>query len=206
MGKPLLLAVLFASSSAGLAHAQSGPDRDELTATMRVLAPEASDADSIYRRIPPPRSKKPAVGDDAPARDLASPGAHGGDSGSAGDPGGALDPGTVADPGTPIDPPLPPDPVIPAAPDPRDAPGDFGHGVADDARNHGEDARRHEHQQPHHDDKPPKEDKPPRHEPRDREPPRDRQPRDPPRDHRPPGHEPRDPPRGPGDKPRKPRE
>src|SRR5690242_511355 len=156
MGKQLFLAVLFASSIPGLAHAQSGPDRDELRATMRVMAPDASDADQIYRKIPPPRSKKPGVNDDAPAKDLANPGGHDGDPGAPVDPGPVADPGTPADPGTTVDPPFSPDPIIPSAPDPRDAPGDFGHGVADDARNHGEDARRHEDQKPRHNDKPPK--------------------------------------------------
>ncbi len=88
--KQLFLAVLFASSiPTGHALAQSGPDRDELRATMRVLAPEASDPEPIFRKIPPPKSKKPGVDDDSPAKDLASPGGDAGheDSGSAGDPG-----------------------------------------------------------------------------------------------------------------------
>src|SRR5690242_9951297 len=101
--KQLFLAVLFASSLPGFANAQSGPDRDELKATMRVMAPDASDADQIYRKIPPPRSKKPGVNDDAPAKDLANPGGHSDDAGSAGDPGGPMDPGTDADPQTPVD-------------------------------------------------------------------------------------------------------
>src|SRR6188768_4165169 len=109
--KQLFLAVLIASSvPTGLARAQSGPDRDELRATMRVLAPEASDPEPIFRKIPPPKSKKPGVDDDSPAKDLASPGGNAGhdETGSAGDPGGPLDPGTVADPGAPVDPPIPP--------------------------------------------------------------------------------------------------
>ena len=57
---------------------------------MRVLAPEASDPEPIFRKIPPPKSKKPGVDDDSPAKDLASPGGNAGhdDTGSAGDPGG----------------------------------------------------------------------------------------------------------------------
>jgi hypothetical protein len=208
--KQLFLAVLFASSvPTGLALAQSGPDRDELRATMRVLAPEASDPEPIFRKIPPPKSKKPGVDDAAPAKDLASPGGNGGhdDSGSAGDP-GPLDPGTVADPGAPVDPPIPPEPIIPAAPDPRDAPGDFGHGVADDARNHGEDARRHEDPNHGHDDKPPRgpDSKPPDHKPPEHKPPDPRPPDRKPPERQPPGHQPRDPPHGPSDKPRRPRE
>ena len=127
--KQLLLAVLWASSVPVISHAQSGPDRDELKATMRVLAPDASDAEPIYRKIPPPRSKKPGVDDEAPAKDLASPGGGDAGSGSAGDPVGPADPGVPLDPGpvtqpeTPIDPPLPPEPIIPAAPDPRDVGG-----------------------------------------------------------------------------------
>jgi hypothetical protein len=209
--KQLLLAVLFASTvPTGLAQAQSGPDRDELRATMRVMAPESSDPEPIFRKIPPPKSKKPGVDDDAPAKDLARPGGSGGsdDSGSAGDPVGPLDPGTVADPGVPVDPPIPSEPIIPAAPDPRDVPGDFGHGVADDARNHGEDARRHDDPKHGHDDKPPRgpSSKPPEHKPPEHKPPEHKPPDQRPPDRKPPGQQPRDPPHGPPDKPRRPRE
>ena len=127
MDKKLWLAVLLASgAAASVAQAQSGPDRDELRATMRVLAPEASDPEPIFRKIPAPRPKKPGVNDDAPAKDLANPGGSGG----TGNPGSA-DPVTPLDPGTPVpgatsDPVIPPEPIIPAAPDPRDSPGDFG--------------------------------------------------------------------------------
>ena len=194
MDKKLWLAVLLASgAAASVAQAQSGPDRDELRATMRVLAPEASDPEPIFRKIPAPRPKKPGVNDDAPAKDLANPGGSGG----TGNPGSA-DPVTPLDPGTPVpgatsDPVIPPEPIIPAAPDPRDSPGDFGHGVADDARDHGENARHHADPKPDKPDKP-RDDKPPRGP--DSKPPKP-EPAQPPRDREPPGHKPRDPPHGP---------
>src|SRR5690349_10759353 len=194
------LAVLWASgAAAGIAQAQSGPDRDELKATMRVLAPEASDPEPIFRKIPSPRPKKPGANDDAPAKDLANPGGSGGNEnpGSA-DPVTPPDPVTP-DPGTSSDPVIPPEPIIPAAPDPRDSPGDFGHGGADDARDHGEDARHHADPKPDKPDKPDRPDKP-ADKPRDDKPPK-HEPSQPPRDREPPGHKPRDPPHGPPHRP-----
>src|ERR1044072_3975654 len=122
MDKKLWLAVVMGAAASG-AQAQSGPDRDELKATMRVLAPEGSDPEPLFRKIPSPRPKKPGVNDDAPAKDLANPGASGGNGnpGTA-DPVTPLDPNTpdpvTPDPGPTTDPVIPPEPIIPAAPDP----------------------------------------------------------------------------------------
>jgi hypothetical protein len=228
MGKTqLFFAVLVSSVTCASAQAQNAGNTDELKATMRVMAPGTADPEPILRKIPPHKSRKPGVDDDAPAKDLASPGGSAGHGDSGADPGVVTAPDPVVPDSAPIAPdPVPtplPDPIIPAAPDPRDAPGDFGHGAADDARNHGEDARRHSDPKP---DKPrndpprgpatkpppaprPPDQRPPDRRPPDRRPPEPR-PRDPrPPDHRPPEHsppgQPRERPPAPPDGPRRPR-
>jgi hypothetical protein len=173
-----------------------------VNATMRIIIdPNADTPDDIVRKIAAAKPKRSNKSTDAVAKDLASPGKDQPDEGGTPTEPDTSSPDVPAGPGTP-DPTTPP-PVSPAphgdgsgggrgpdmgAPDPRDHVGGLGHQVSDDARNHGEDVRR------HHDAPPsPKPEHKPPHNPGSH-PPATPPPSSPPRgpqnpDHRPPGHD-----------------
>jgi hypothetical protein len=189
----LVLAAIAVGASAATAQEPSS-SRDDVNTTMRIIIdPNADTPDDVLRKIAAAKPKRSGKSTDSLAKDLASPGQEEPDDGGI-----PTDPDTPAGPGTP-DPTTPtPDPAphgggsgggrgpdVGGAPDPRDHVGGLGHQVSDDAKNHGEDVRRHH-------DKPPGKphDKPPHHPgshpPATPPPP----PTAPPRNPRPPGHQP----------------